>query len=163
MKLKMFIALLLLAGCSAKKENIPSQTIEFVQNSGKVEVEFKHDQWVKIKASGTASILVDHSNDIEQAMNVATLRAKASLIEFLNTGMKSSKSSEQKTLSIIDGEKSASISSQIIETIVSESNGILKGVTIVERKISDNKDYVMVTIMVDKRSIEAAKKITGSF
>ena len=163
MKLKILITLLLLAGCSAKKENIPSQTIEFVQNSGKVEVEFKHDQWVKIQASGTASILVDHSNDIEQAMNVATLRAKASLIEFLNTGMKSTKSSDNKTLSLIDGEKSSSISSQIIETIVSESNGILKGVTIVERKISDNKDYVMVTIMVDKRSIEAAKKITGSF
>lgn len=166
MRLKILTSSIVLAlcfACSTNNSPIKSQTVEFVQSSGKIEVEFKGGEWNKIQASGTAAILVDHNSDIEQAMNVATLRAKASLVEFLNENVKSSRSTRNVTTATNGDEKSAIIDSQAMESIISEASHILKGVVITERKVSENKDYVMVKIMADRKYVNASKNISKTF
>jgi hypothetical protein len=56
-------------------------------------------------------------------------------------------------------QQAANIASEITEKISVESNGILKGIYIVERKVSSDAKTVVVTVQVDKRSMNAARQL----
>ena len=154
--LKTLIILLIISGCTSSKneDNIKDSTIKFVESAGKIELKMdRHGNWIEIKSSGSASLLLDDENALEQAMNVATLRAKANLIEFLETDVRSYKTTD----TIIAAGVNKEIASNVSEKITSESKGILKGVNVVERKVSENKNYVFVTISSDKKVLKIAK------
>ena len=48
------------------------------------------------------------------------------------------------------------------EKISVESNGILRGIYVVERKLSSDGKYVVVTVQVDKRSMNVAQQLRVS-
>lgn len=158
---KLIILALILTSCKSINP-ISTNTIDFAETSGKIKVTIKGDEWQKIESSGMANLLMKDDNAIEQAMNVAVLRAKANLIEFLESEVKSSKSSEVITNSLIkesiNKEIASDIASKVNERIYTESKGIIKGAYVSERKVSNDQKSVMVTIVVDKNIIKALKK-----
>lgn len=166
------LAILSLTACSTVKldhSTVSDEAVKYTQDFGKVEVTFNDKgDWESIKSSATSSVPIDVDAGLEQGMNVATMRAKRNIVEFINTDLKSSKTTEAMTNSLAknvssDGDKTqeraASIATQIQEKITIQADGLLKGVYITERKISSDKRTVMVTVQVDKRSMRAASQL----
>ena len=161
---KLIFIMLLLQACSQTKSDVSTSVVKFTESSGKIEIEFKGKEWKTIQSSGSASLLINDDNGLEQAMSVATMRAKANLIEFLNNEITSSKSTTTLLKSLIKEEtnktKASEIVSDVSEKIVSEARGSIKGAYVIERKVSPERDYVMVTILLDKKILEASKNVS---
>ena len=105
-------------------------------------------------------------------MNVAAMRAKRNIIEFINTDLKSTKTSETITNALAANmkeeganaeRKAADLTTKIKENIAVEANGIVRGAYVMERKVSSDGKNVSVTVMVDKRSMRAANSIKAAF
>lgn len=167
----------ILSACSSVKlsgdtDPVSAEAVKYTQDFGKVEVTFNDKgDWDLVKSSGTSSVPIDVDAGLEQAMNIATLRAKRNIVEFINTDLKSSKATESMTNSLaknvsVDNDKTqeraANIATQVQEKIAVQADGILKGVYVVERKISSDKKTVVVTVQVDKRSMRAANQLRMS-
>ena len=177
MKKVLTIAVLALAlsACSTVKldqASLSDEAVKYTQDFGKVEVTFNDKgDWDLVKSSGTSTVPIDVDAGLEQAMNIATLRAKRNIVEFINTDLKSSKSAEAMTNSLAktvasgdekSQERAANIATQVQEKISVQADGILKGVYVVERKVSSDKRTVVVTVQVDKRSMRAANQLRMS-
>lgn len=174
-KVIVLLAVLALTACSSvklPKDEITSEAAKFTQDFGKVEVTFSEDgNWTLLKSSATAAVPIEIDAGLEQGMNIATLRAKRNIIEFINTDLKSSTTTEAITKSLAKNmssdeenskQRAANIAQEVTEKISVEANGILRGVYIVERKLSSDKKYVVVTVQVDKRSMRAASQVRAS-
>ena len=175
-RLLIVAAAVALTACSTVKldneSNLSNEAVKYTQDFGKVEVTFNDKgDWDLVKSSGTSSVPIDVDAGLEQAMNIATLRAKRNIVEFINTDLKSSKATEAITNSLAknvsnDNEKSqeraANIATQVQEKISVQADGLLKGVYVVERKVSSDRKTVVVTVQVDKRSMRAANQLRTS-
>ena len=178
MKKLLIIALAFMAtACStatkvAETESASKDAIKYTQDFGKVEVTFTDDgNWTEIKATATASVPISDDAGLEQAMNVAAMRAKRNIVEFIHTDLQSKKSVETLTSSLAkevadndqkSKEKAANIATQIVEKISVQADGIIKGAYIKDRKISSDARTVVVVVQVDKRSVRAANSIRVS-
>ena len=166
-----------LSACSSMKsvdlDPVSKDAIKYTQEFGKVEVTFNDKgDWESIKSTGTSAIPLNDNAALEQAMNVATLRAKRNIVEFTQTDLQSSKSHEAitnalaKDVSSDDNksrERAGNIATKIQEKIAVQSDGLLKGVYITDRKISGDKTMAVVTVQVDKRSMRAAQQVRTAF
>lgn len=166
-----------LSACSTTKvadvDPVSNEAVKYTQDFGKVEVTFTDKgDWEVVKSSATSSVPIDVDAGLEQAMNVATMRAKRNIVEFINTDLKSSKSTEAMTNSLAKNvsagdeksqERAANIATQIQEKISVQADGLLKGVYVIDRKISSDKRTVVVTVQVDKRSMRTASQLRASF
>lgn len=172
---KLFVVsaiVLALSACSTTKladvDTVSSDAVKYTQDFGKVEVTYTDKgDWEVIKSSGTSAVPIDTDMGLEQGMNVAVMRAKRNIVEFMNTDLKSSKTTDTITKSLAKNvssnddksqDRAANIASEITEKISVQADGILKGVYVVDRKISPDKRTVVVTVQVDKRSMRAAKQ-----
>lgn len=165
---KIVIAAMILAlsACSTTKPTgeVTQEGVKLAKNFGKVDVSFStFGDWQSIKSSASATVPIEHDAGIEQAMNLATMRAKRNIVEFIQSDLKSKKTTDSFTDALVDHnvnkDKAAKLSTKISESIVEESAGILRGAYIDDRKISDDGKNVTVTIIVDKRSLESSGKI----
>lgn len=162
-----------LSACSTTKltdiDPVSNDAVKYTQDFGKVEVTFNDKgDWESIKSSATSSVPIDVDAGLEQGMNIALMRAKRNIVEFINADLKSSKTTEALTNSLAKNvsadnektqERAANIATQVQEKIAVNSDGLLRGVYITERKISSDKRTVVVTVQVDKRSMRAASQI----
>lgn len=166
------VAVLALSACSSTKlgdAGPSSDAVKYTQDFGKVEVTFNDKgEWESLKSSATSSVPISVDAGLEQGMNVALMRAKRNIVEFINQDLKSKTTTDtitkalEKNVSDDDAkskQKAADIASEITEKIAVESNGILKGIYIVERKVSPDSKTVVVTVQVDKRSMNAARQL----
>ena len=171
-KLIVVAAVLALSACSSTKlasDTPSSDAVKFTQDFGKVEVTFTDKGgWESIKSSATSSVPINADAGLEQGMNVALMRAKRNIVEFINQDLKSKTTTDTITKSLEKNvseddlkskQQAANIASEITEKISVESNGILKGIYIVERKVSSDAKTVVVTVQVDKRSMNAARQL----
>ena len=178
MNKRIFIASLLslsLVACSTTKlsEDITPEGTKFAQDFGKVEVTFNDKgDWESIKSTATSFVPIETDAGIEQGMNVASMRAKRNIVEFINSDLKTTKTSETITNSLVahmkeDGanaeRKAADLATKITENIRVEANGIVRGAYVMERKVSSDGKNVSVTVMVDKRSMRAANSMKTAF
>lgn len=174
MKKIAFAALIALAlsACSTTKlsdNDISSDAVKYTQDFGKVEVTFTDKgDWDSLKSTATSSVPIEVDMGLEQGMNVATMRAKRNIVEFLNQDLKSTKTTDTITKSLAktisedsdtSKQKAANLASEITEKIAVQADGILKGVYVVDRKVSPDGKTVAVTVQVDKRSMRAAAQI----
>ena len=163
-------AVLALSACSSTKlaDNGPSSdAVKFTQDFGKVEVTFNDKgEWESLKSSATSSVPISADAGLEQGMNVALMRAKRNIVEFINQDLKSKTTTDTITKALEKNvaeddvksrQQAANIASEITEKISVEANGILKGIYVVDRKVSSDSKTVVVTIQVDKRSMNAAR------
>lgn len=165
-----------LSACSSTKltsDETTSEGQKYARDFGKVEVTFNDKgDWESIKSSATSFVPVENDAGVEQGMNVAAMRAKRNIIEFIQTDLKSSKTSDTITNALsadmkendVNAKRKASdLTTKIQEKIGVEANGIVRGAYILERKVSSDGKNVAVTIMVDKRSMKAATQIKTAF
>ena len=166
-----------LSACSTTKtvdlDPVSKDAVKYTQEFGKVEVTFNDKgEWESLKSTGTSAIPLSDNAALEQAMNVATMRAKRNIVEFIQTDLQSSKSHEAitnalaKDVSSDDAksrERAGNIATKIQEKITTQADGLLKGVYINDRKISGDKTMAVVTVTVDKRSMRAAQQVRVAF
>lgn len=166
-----------LSACSTVKttdlDPVSKDAVKYTQEFGKVEVTFNDKgEWESLKSTGTSAIPMSDNAALEQAMNVATMRAKRNIVEFIQTDLQSSKSHEAitnalaKDVSSDDAksrERAGNIATKIQEKITTQADGLLKGVYITDRKISGDKTMAVVTVQVDKRSMRAAQQVRTAF
>jgi PBP1b-binding outer membrane lipoprotein LpoB len=157
---------LTLSACSTTKPTgeVTQEGVKLAKNFGKVEVSFSTlGEWQSIKSSASATVPIEHDAGIEQAMNIATMRAKRNIIEFVQSDIKSKKTTETLTDALVDHNvnktTASKLSTKISESIVEESAGILRGVYIDDRKVSDDGKNVTVTVLIDKRTLDSSSKI----
>lgn len=161
-----------LSACSTTKlseTDTSSDAVKYTQDFGKVEVTFNDKgDWESLKSSATSSVPIDVDAGLEQGMNVATMRAKRNIVEFINTDLKSTKTTDTITKSLAKNvsedneaskQRAANIASEITEKISVQADGLLKGVYVVDRKVSSDSKTVVVTVQVDKRSMRAAQQL----
>ena len=167
----------ILSACSTTKtvdlDPVSKDAVKYTQEFGKVEVTFNDKgEWESLKSTGTSAIPLSDNAALEQAMNVATMRAKRNIVEFIQTDLQSSKSHEAitnalaKDVSSDDAksrERAGNIATKIQEKITTQADGLLKGVYINDRKISGDKTMAVVTVTVDKRSMRAAQQVRVAF
>jgi len=168
---------LALSACSTTKtvdlNDTSKDAVKYTQEFGKVEITFNDKgEWETLKSTGTSAIPLTDNSALEQAMNVATMRAKRNIVEFIQTDLNSSKSHEAITNALAKDvsadesktrERAGNIATKIQEKIAVEANGIVKGVYIVDRKISGDKSMAVVTVEVSKKSMRAAQQVRNSF
>ena len=174
----LLVALLSLAlgACSTAKitqTDVTPEGAKFAQDFGKVEVTFNDKgDWVSIKSSASSFVPIPHDAGIEQGMNVASMRAKRNIIEFIQTDLKSSKTTDTITTALaknmseddVEGkQRAASIATEIKEKITVEANGIVRGTHIVDRKISSDSKNVSITVQVTKDSMRTASQLRTAF
>jgi hypothetical protein len=174
-KLILVAAVVALSACSTTKVALDapsSEVVKFTQDFGKVEITFNDKgEWESLKSSATSAVPIGVDAGLEQGMNVALMRAKRNIAEFINQDLKSKTTTDAITKSLSKNvseddtaskQRAANIAEEITEKISVESNGILKGVYVLERKVSSDTKYVVVTVQVDKRSMNAAKQLRVS-
>lgn len=163
---------LALSACSTTKltdtEPISKDAVKYTQEFGKVEVTFTDKgDWESLKSSATAAVPLDDPAALEQAMNLATMRAKRNIVEFMKVDLQSSQMTEGITNSIAKDvtaddnksrERAGNLATKIQEKIAVQADGILKGVYVSDRKVSSDVKTVVVTVSVDKRSMKAAQQ-----
>ena len=168
---------LALSACSTTKtvdlNDTSKDAVKYTQEFGKVEITFNDKgEWETLKSTGTSAVPLTDNAALEQAMNVATMRAKRNIVEFIQTDLNSSKSHEAITNALAKDvsadesktrERAGNIATKIQEKIAVEANGIVKGVYIVDRKISGDKSMAVVTVEVSKKSMRAAQQVRNSF
>ena len=145
---KIIIALslsLLLISCASK----PEQITKIIEQSGKIEITLKGKKWQTIKSTGSAPILIKDEDGIEQAMNVATLRAKANIVEFLNSEISSNRKTESNLNSSLQDKQ---LTQKVLEIIQLEAKGNIKYSYVIEREVKE--DYVKVVVVVNKNISE---------
>jgi len=166
---------LALSACSTTKvveDSITKDSVKYTQDFGKVEVTFTDKgDWESLKSSATAAVPLDDPAALEQAMNLASMRAKRNIVEFMKTDLQSSKTADSITNAIAKDvaaddsktrERAGNIATKIQERIAVQADGIIKGAYVVDRKISSDIKTVVVTIQVDKRSMKAAQQFRAS-
>ena len=166
-----------LSACSTTRtvdlDPVSKDAVKYTQEFGKVEVTFNDKgEWESLKSTGTSAIPLSDNAALEQAMNVATMRAKRNIVEFIQTDLQSSKSHEAITNALAKDvasddaksrERAGNIATKIQEKITTQADGLLKGVYITDRKISGDKTMAVVTVTVDKRSMRAAQQVRVAF
>lgn len=181
MKKLILIAILVAAvsACSTTKHGsdddsaFSSSAQQFTQDFGKVEVTFDDKgNWLVIKSSATSAVPINDDQGLEQGMNVAVMRAKRNIVEFIQSDLQSAKTTDTITKSLaksiaqddeMSKQKAANLAQEITEKIAVNANGILKGVYVVDRKVSPDHRMVSATVQVDKRSMKAAAQLRKSF
>ena len=78
--------------------DIPKSEAAFLTELGTVSLEFTEEgEWTLIKATATAPVNFNHSQGRDDAFNLATMRAKRNMAEFLSNNVKSDKVTESMT------------------------------------------------------------------
>jgi hypothetical protein len=145
--------------------------------------------WISIKSSATAPLVNNAPEGVEIAFKTATMRAKRNLTEFMSNDVKSTKSvqtiskSYLKNIAQVDSsnesntagdeedaasnsqatkesrQKANTVAQTVRERIDDNSQAILKGVQVTERKVSKEQQHVSVTILVTQQSIKGAEQM----
>ena len=76
-----------------KTPDIKAQEVAFLEANGTINLEFDETgaDWLVIESTGTSPITFNHANSREEAMTVASMKARANLVEFLNNTIKTEK------------------------------------------------------------------------
>jgi hypothetical protein len=172
--LKFFSILLILviSGCSSAPKNAVSISSEFA--SGDLRVTYnKKGEFESISSKATAYLTNNLPNAKDQAVTIATLKARRQIAEFLKTEVQSerflvtvSKSiQETETLNQAgDNKESAKIAYNVRESIRQRSSSILQGTYL--QSESFNPDTKIVTVVVSAGTKENSlmkdvKKVVG--
>jgi hypothetical protein len=168
------VATALMSGCSTFQsdpdpiENVSVNTTEaeFLTENGGLEIEFTDSgEWTKITSTGIAQIQTDRINSTEEAIQTATLRAKANIVEFLNQDVRSKKTldalSEQylSENAGVDPSKGDQVSRKLTENISSDAHALIRGAMYGERNFDEDARMVSVELIMTPQAVSAAKTI----
>lgn len=149
---------------NAEKQQTP---IIYQEPTG-VQAELNEDGSIKkILASGEAKLEFGDAKDKRQAVQKATLRAKAAIAKFLTESIKTTETLDeiQKTVNNAKSDGSKLVTRETIETqaeiIENKAEEILQGVVTLQQDIDPEKKLVTVTVGMKEETIQAAKDLKG--
>lgn len=157
-----------LAACSTvkPKEEITADAVKYSRDFGKVEVTFTNrGEWESITSTASSFVPMAHDGALEQGMNVATMRAKRNIVEFMKSDLRSKKTTDTITKAMaknsseddVDAkQKAEEIATEIVEKITVEGNGIVRGAYVTKREVTDDAKNVSVTVTITKESLQSA-------
>ena len=160
-----------LAACSTVKptEEVTADAVKFAQDFGKVEVTFSDKgDWESITSTASSFVPMNHDAALEQGMNVATMRAKRNIVEFMQSDLRSKKTTDTMTKALAQNiseddveskQKAANIATSIVEKITVEGNGIIRGAYVSKRVVTPDAKNVSVTVTVTRKSLQSVTKI----
>jgi len=87
-----------------QQPDIKAQEVAFLEEHGTIGLEFDETsgEWISVESTGTSPITFNHANSREEAMTVASMRARANLVEFLNNTIKTEKFVENVSKTILN-------------------------------------------------------------
>lgn len=156
--------------------DIKAQEVAFLEENGKITLEFDETgaEWLVIESTGTSPINFNHANSREEAFLVATMRARASLVEFLNNSVKTEKFTEHvsKTIlndNVVNGKQDdtqpvtetdvfgdESTSNQLVATVanVEERKRATKVAQQVRHTINESSNGILKGAVVSDRNVD---------
>lgn len=157
----------LLFGCSSTPQKDGSVSSEFLGGNLKITYT-KSGEFESLSSISSVKVTSDLPSAKEEAVSIATVRARRQIAEFLNTEVNSERfvSTVTKTLQdsvTITGDNSTTLNSKIAnevkETIRQRSNALLKG-TFVESEVFDpNTKSITVIVRAGSKESGAAQGI----
>jgi hypothetical protein len=193
MKVYILLISIFIAACSSyptQDANVQKKSlkeIELINDSGKLVITYNQDNqsWIDVRATANAKINSQEFDEINNAIKIATLKARASLLEFLENKIETKNS--YRTKSTIkrsnDNQKSYLVDSeqinsdteeignvyqdnqltnseyQLIQKVSSEAKGKLYGVSVSNQTIHEDSNQVFVTVELSKNSMNVAADI----
>lgn len=181
----MAMVAVLVIGCSSvpKSDNpkMLSASLPVGDSQAVLQLDFGDDgQWAKLSTQGMAELsdaTADSASATEAAYNIATLRAKRNLAEFLSADVRSSRTLKRiertvvkagtaksrevlddADLDVVPDAQTQHMVSTLTERISDQTATILKGTYVVRRFRHNN--MAVVEVAASKQSIDAAKGIT---
>ena len=170
-KIAVVSTVVLLSACSTvpdkKVEGPDSVTAEFM--GGDLKVTFNKDgQFETIQSAGTARVTSALPSATEEAFQIASLRAKQQIVEFMKNELEGDKFANRASDSIqqslsMNGQANAEVNSkiayQVQENIKSKSKAILQGVYVESKKFDTSTNTVRVVVRSGSKDIAVAKQI----
>ena len=193
MKVYILFIFIFISACSSypiQDANIQKKSlkeIELINDSGKLVITYNdHDQsWIYIRATANAKINSKEFDEINNAIKIATLKARASLLEFLENKIETKnsyrtkstikRSNDNQKSYLVDREQINSDTEeignvyqdnqftnseyQLIQKVSSEAKGKLYGVSVSNQTIHEDSNQVFVTVELSKNSMNVAADI----
>ena len=140
------------------------------ETRGLLEIEFDDNgEWLALAAAGTEPII---GNDETTAYLIAEQRAKGNIAQFLNSNVRTSRSSSMTSRSAVDhsvdlendsDKKAATAARKAAERITESASAVMKGVRVHSRETDGDTVtvYVVVTAVSISGSRNISKKISG--
>jgi hypothetical protein len=158
----------ILAGCSSlgsKKEELI--TTEFVGGALKVSYTSK-GEFKSLESIASSQVVADLPNSREQAVSVATAKARRQIAEFIKTEIESERfyqgiASDTQSLSQENTSKdkniSVSIANNVREQIKQKSSVILKGTYVAKESFNETAKVITVVVKSSKEDIGISKSL----
>ncbi len=144
----------------------PVETDILYTSPSGVEVNLNPDGSIRsIMATGEAELIIGDRKDIRQALQKAEMRAKASIAKFLSESISSSQTLDEITQTITtadsDGDYVATRDTieKTTESIRNNASEILKGVAVLLQDIDNENKFVLVTVGINEKTLQAADHI----
>lgn len=146
---------------------LPPEDTEILYTSPSgVEVNLNPDGSIRsIMATGEAELIIGDRKDIRQALQKAEMRAKASIAKFLTESISSNQTLDEITQTITTADSDGSYVAtrdtieKTTESIRNSANEILKGVAVLLQDIDNENKFVLVTVGINEKTLQAAENI----
>ncbi len=159
----------LIAGCAANKKN---EIVESTFVGGDLTVVYnKNGEFESIRSKATANVTTDLPNAKDQAISIATLKARRQISEFLKVDIQSErflvtvgKSLQEANLEnqLGDNKEGAKIAYNLRESIRQRSNSIMQGTYLQSESFNPDTKLVTVIISAGKKESNLVKDVKKS-
>ena len=148
------ISVTLLFGCSSASKKDGSVSSEFLGGNLKISYT-KSGEFESLSSISSVKVTSDLPSAKEEAVSIATVRARRQIAEFLNTEVNSERFVSTVTKTLQDSETASGtnsmtlnskIANEVKETIRQKSNALLKG-TFVESEVYDSNTKTITVIV----------------
>jgi len=193
MKAYILLIFIIISACSSyptQDANVQKKSlkeIELINDSGRLVITYNQDNqsWIDVRATANATINSQEFDEINNAIKIATLKARASLLEFLENKIESKnsyrtkstikRSNDNQRSYLVDSELNNSDTEeignvyqenqlsnseyQLIQKISSQAKGKLYGVSVSNQTIHEDSNQVFVTVELSRNSMNVAADI----
>ena len=167
-KLLTLLSLMTLVGCAAPQSSSTSRpAIEVLQGGVKV-IYSESGDFRSLSSTASAPVLSDLPSAKDEAVSVATLRARRQISEFLNVDIKSEQFTETVTTSLQessekfgakDAQTNSNIATRLRESITQNSQSIIRGSRVESSTYDSGKKVVVVTVSASNESMQSSRKL----
>jgi len=173
MKYLLTLLLLLVVACStAKKESVDSKNkVTSTFQGGGIKISYTKDgEFDYMTSTASAPVTSELLSARDEAITVATVKARRQISEFINTEVQSerfiqtiSKSVQEASAdSVTDKSTKSNIAYDVRESIKQKSTAILEGTFVENESYDANSRLVIVTVRASKKDAGLAKSIKQS-
>jgi hypothetical protein len=156
---------LAITACASSNKNDKNLTTNFI--GGDIKVTFnKKGEFESLTSKAVAKVASDLPSAKDEAVTIATVRARRNIAEFLNTEVQSERFITSLSTTVQESEsdnkspntkENAKIAYEVRESIKQRSNAILQGTYVESESYDDNQKSIIVIVRTGSKESGAAK------